>query len=310
MTSDKKTILVTGGAGFIGSNTVNLLCDQGHAVRVIDDLSFGYEEFLDPRATFFKGSLANNDVLDKALSGVDVVMHFAASSIIKFSIDNPLTYIENNIVNSTKLLEGMRRNNVKKIVFSSSASVYGEPLEIPITESHQKKPLQPYGASKMAFEDILSGYHHSFGIESVSLRFFNVYGPRDEQQPATRAVPLWIKAILRNEPVGVYWNGDQLRDYIFVRDVAQAHSDVMNLPGCNAFNIGSGSGIIMRDLLEEIVKLTGSTSEIKDLGERLGDPAKLVADTSAIHKAVGWKPKVSLTEGLQEAIAFYKSRMK
>lgn len=302
----KKTILVTGGAGFIGSNTVEMLCDLGYSVRVIDDLSFGYEKFVDPRAKFFKANINNENILNEAMAGVDVVMHFAASSIIKFSLDNPLSYIENNIMNGTKLLECMRKFNVKKIIFSSSASVYGEPEKIPVIENSSKKPMQPYGASKLAFEAILSAYYHSFGIESTSLRFFNAYGPRDEQNPATRAVPMWIKEIIAGEPIKIYWNGKQVRDYVYVKDIAQAHIDVLELKGCNVFNIGSSTGVAMRDILEEIMKITDTKNQIIDQGERAGDPMRLVADTTAIFKAVGWKPKVNLHDGLVETINYYK----
>jgi UDP-glucose 4-epimerase len=306
MAGKKRTILVTGGAGFIGSNTVTELLQRGFVVRVIDDLSFGFKRFVDEKAEFSQASLAEKAQLDKALAGVDVVMHFAASSIIKFSLEDPLSYVENNIANGVRLLEGMRRNSVKKIIFSSSASVYGEPLRVPVGEDHPTKPLQPYGASKLAFESLLSAYFHSFGIESVSLRFFNVYGPRDEQQPVTRAVPHWIKSCLKNKPVILNWGGKQLRDYVFVRDVAQAHIDVMDLKGCRVFNIGSGTGIVMKDLLEEIIRLTRSKSAVVDGGDRAGDPARLVADTDLIFKAVGWKPKVKLRDGLAETVEYYK----
>lgn len=308
--SDIKTILVTGGAGFIGSNVVAFLCDHGYSVRVIDDLSFGYKKFIDPRAKFYESSIANTENLEKALKGVDAVMHFAGSSIIKFSLDNPLSYIENNVVNGVKLLDAMRKVGTKKIIFSSSASVYGEPVLIPIKEDQIKKPMQPYGASKLAFESILSAYYHSFGIESVSLRFFNAYGPRDDQEPATRAVPMWIKEILADEPVKTYWKGRQVRDYVFVRDIAEAHSAVLNLPGCNVFNIGSGTGVVMEDVLEEIMSISGKRLPVIDQGNRQGDPMKLTADISAIYKAVGWKPKVSLHDGLVETIKYYQNSRK
>jgi len=305
--SNKQTILVTGGAGFIGSNTVKFLCDSGFSVRVIDDLSFGYKKFIDPRALFFEASISDEKILEKALTGVDAVMHFAASSIIKFSLDNPLSYVENNIVNGVKLLDVMRRVGVKKIIFSSSASVYGEPQSVPVKEDHSKNPMQPYGASKLAFESILSSYYYSFGIESTSLRFFNAYGPRDEQQPSTRAVPMWIKGMLAGEPIKIYWGGSQIRDYVFVRDIAQAHVDVLRLNGCNVFNIGSGTGVVMKDLLEEIMMIIGKKNEIIDMGERPGDPKKLVADITAIYEAVGWKPSVTLHDGLVETINYYKN---
>ncbi|MBI5140469.1 MAG: NAD-dependent epimerase/dehydratase family protein [Candidatus Vogelbacteria bacterium] len=302
----KKTILVTGGAGFIGSNIVKLLCDDGHSVRIVDDLSFGFEKFVDNRAKFYKASIANDKVLDEALVGVDTVFHLAASSIIKYSIENPMSYIENNVLNGVKLLESMRRAGVKKIIFSSSASVYGEPEEIPIKESHPKKPMQPYGATKLSFENILQAYYHSFGVESTSLRYFNAYGPSDEQQPVTRAVPTWIKQILNGEPPTVYWSGNQLRDYVFVKDIAQAHLAVAELDGWNVFNIGSGTGILMRDLLQEIFLILGMETKIIDRGERPGDPERLVADISAIYKAVNWRPEVSLHDGMLETVRYYK----
>ena len=305
MSKTKRIILVTGGAGFIGSHVVELLCDKGYIVRVIDDLSFGYKEFVDKRAEFFHASIADSSQLDQALEGVYAVIHLAASSIIATSILNPVGYIENNITHGVLLLEAMKRNNVKRIIFSSSASVYGEPQAIPIKESHVKRPMQPYGASKAAFENILSAYFYSFGIESVSLRYFNAYGPRDEQQPVSRAVPMWVKAILCNEPVKTYWQGKQIRDYVFVKDIAAAHLAVLDLPGCNVFNIGSGKGVKMGNILQEIIKITKTKPTIIDQGERPGDPKRLVADTSVIKKVVGWKPAYTLKEGLQKTIEYY-----
>ena len=305
MSKASKTILVTGGAGFIGSHVVELLCDKGYSVRVIDDLSFGYKKFVDKRAMFIEASIADTTKLNKALRGVDAVIHLAASSIIATSISDPVKTFDNNIANSVLLLEAMRRNNVKKIIYSSSASVYGEPLKIPIPENHIKRPMQPYGASKAAFENILSGYFYSFGIESVSLRYFNAYGPRDDQQPVSRAVPMWVKSILRGEPVKTYWQGKQIRDYVFVKDIAAAHLAVLRLSGCYVFNIGSGAGVKMANILKGIIKITKTKPVIIDKGERAGDPMRLVADTSLIKKAVGWKPQYSLKDGLKKTIEYY-----
>src|SRR5690242_12661143 len=194
-------VLVTGGAGFIGSNLVRLLCDDGHAVTVVDDLSFGYEEFVDPRARVVRGLFDDAAILDAELPGTDVVMHFAASSIIQFAFERPLEYFENNFNRGVRLLEAMRTHGVKRIVASSTASVYGEPVRIPIDEDDPKQPAQAYGASKLAFEAALSAYYHAYGIHSTAFRYFNAYGPRDEQRPVTRAVPRWIKAALKHEPI-------------------------------------------------------------------------------------------------------------
>ena len=300
-------IVVTGGAGFIGSHITELLCNKRHNVVVVDDLSFGYESFVDKRATFIHGNIGDEKLMKRTLKGADIVVHLAASSIIKFSYENPLSYFENNLLNGIKLLEVMRYNNVKKIINSSTAAVYGNPKKVPVQENDQKKPLNTYGASKLAFEEALRAYYHAYGIESVSLRYFNAFGPRDEQKPATRAVPMWIKAVIADKPVEMYWGGKQKRDYIFVKDIAQAHIDVLNVRGLHYYNIGSGNGVVMKNIAKTIEKIAGRKLQTIDKGERKGDPAKLVADISRIKKEVGWEPKISLEEGLRETYNYYKS---
>ncbi len=302
-----KTILVTGGAGFIGSNTTRLLCDQGYQVIVFDNLSTGYKKLVDNRANFIRGDLLKENEITKALKGVDRVFHFAASSFIQATIDDPVGCFQNNIMATVNLLEAMRKNKIRYLVNSSSASVYGEPEMVPVSEDSKKQPLQPYGASKLAVENILSSYHHAFGINSTSLRYFNAYGPQDEQLPITRAVPNWIKQVLTNQPISLYWKGKQLRDYVFVEDIAKAHLAVMNLDGYNYFNIGSGEGILMRDLLESIFKAIGRRTNIIDLGERPGDPTRLVADLTKIRKVVGWEPSFSFDLGIKQTVDYYKS---
>jgi UDP-glucose 4-epimerase len=302
-------VLVTGGAGFIGSNAVRLLCDAGHDVIVLDDLSFGYREFVDPRAQFVGASIDDVEVLDRVLPATDVVMHFAASSIIQFAFERPAEYIRNNVTRGVALLEGMRRHKVRQMVFSSSASVYGEPQRIPIEEDDPKAPMQVYGASKLAFEALLSGYYHAFGINSTSFRYFNAFGPNDEQQPVTRAVPRWIKAALRHEPLVLYWAGRQLRDYVFVDDIVRAHLLAAELDGYHQYNLGSGTGVLMHDLAEEIVRLTESSSPVVDGGERRGDPNRLIASTARIERDLNWSPRVSRAEALMRTIEFYRRRI-
>lgn len=297
---------MTGGAGFVGSHLTELLCNRGYSVTVVDDLRFGYKKFVDKRAAFFENSIEDAHATEKALEGVDVVMHLAASSIISVSYQKPLEYFENNLVNGLKLLEAMRKSGVKKIIYSSTSSVYGEPTKTPILEDMPTNPLHPYAASKLAFEHALQAYHYSFGIESVSLRYYNAYGPRDEQKPATRAIPMWIDAILRNKPVPWYWQGRQTRDYVYVKDIAHAHLDVLELKGIQCFNIGSGKGVLMRDVFKTLEKIVGRKLKTKDMGERLGDPMISFADISKIRSAVGWVPKVSLEEGLQITFEYYK----
>lgn len=302
----KQKILVTGGAGFIGSNMVKLLCDMGMNVMVFDNLSFGYKDLVDKRAKFIEGDLLDKEAIGQVLVGIDKVFHFAAISIIKQSIDDPEKCFKTNIEGMINLLEGMKANNVRYIVNSSSASVYGNPKIIPVTEDSVKEPITPYGASKLAVETILSSYFHTYGINSTSLRYFNAYGPNDEQQPVTRAVPTWIKAILNHDPTPLYWKGDQLRDYVYVRDIAEAHIAVMDLQGFNCFNIGSGNGILIKDLLEKIFTKIGFRAEIIDKGERPGDPKILVANISKIEETIGWKPSIDLDTGLDLTIEYYR----
>ncbi|MBI2028413.1 MAG: NAD-dependent epimerase/dehydratase family protein [Candidatus Levybacteria bacterium] len=303
----KKTVLVTGGAGFIGSWVTEELCNLGRSVRVIDNLSFGFRKFVDKRAEFINGSIGDRKLIEDVLDGVDTVMHLAASSIIKFSFNKPEEYFENNITNALVLLEAMRKKGVNKIVNSSSAAIYGEPVSIPIEEADPKEPITPYGASKLSFENILSSYYHSFGIESVSLRYFNAYGPRDEQQPTTRAVPIWIRQILKGKPVSLYWKGKQVRDYVFVKDIARAHTAVLPLRGFRVYNIGSGDGVLMTDILQSLSKISEKKIVIQDMGERKGDPKKLVADISRIRRDVGWIAKTDLVSGLRETYEYYES---
>lgn len=308
MKNVQRKILVTGGAGFIGSHVTELLCDYGYTVTVVDDLRFGYKEFVDKRAKFLRIPLEDSKTIEEALVGVDIVMHLAASSIISFSYVRPLQYFENNLINGIKLLEAMRKKEVKKIIYSSTSSVYGEPKKTPIKEDAPTNPLNAYAASKLAFEQALISYYHSFGIESVSLRYYNAYGPRDEQKPRTRAIPMWIEAILGNKPVPWHWQGRQIRDYIYVKDVAQAHLDVLDLKGIYCFNIGSGQGVYMRDVLKTLEKIVGRKLKTCDMGERKGDPMESFADIAKIKKIVGWKPRMSLEEGLGKTFKYYKSQ--
>jgi UDP-glucose 4-epimerase len=305
-------ILITGGAGFIGSSITKFSCDLGHEVTVFDDLSKGYYENVDKRAKFIKASLEDKKEIEKAMKKKDVVIHLAAESIIKDSIVNPEKTLKKNINYLINILESMRKQNVKFIVFSSSAAVYGEPkIKKPIKEHFDKKPLQPYGASKLANEAILYAYYHSFGINSVSLRYFNVYGPKDNQLPVTRAVPRWIKSILLNKPIELFWGGNQRRDYIFVEDLAKAHISVLGKKGLHVYNLGSGGkGKTMKEILESIFNLAGKRVEVIDAGERKGDPNFLVADISKIKKEMGWIPETSLKEGIKKTYEYYLNNPK
>jgi len=296
---------VTGGAGFIGSNVVRALIDRGHDVVIIDDFSTGHRSLIDKRAEFIEGDFGDDDVLDRALPGCGTVMHLAASSIIQESFDDPLRYGRNNLLGPMVMLEAMRRHRVTQIVFSSSGSVYGEPERIPISEDDETDPIQLYGGTKLAFEVLLKAYHHAFDLDCVVFRYFNAYGPGDLMKPATRAVPSWIQHALLNEPVTLYWNGNQFRDYVYVGDVADAHAAAIGVRGHHVYNVGTGSGVYMKDVLATLESVLGSRLTVTKVATRAGDPMLSVADVSRILKELGWTAKTPLREGLRETVRFF-----
>jgi UDP-glucose 4-epimerase len=299
-------LFVTGGAGFIGSNVVQRAIEAGHGVTVFDNLSKGFRALIDPRAAFVEGDLADVEAVTAAVAGHDAVIHLAATSIIQETLDDPAATFRNNVTNGINLLEAMRHTGVSKIINSSTAAVYGEPQNIPVREIDPKHPITPYGASKRAFELALEAYHASYGLDAISLRYFNAYGPRDEQRPRTRAVPKWIEAVLQQKPVDVFWNGRQYRDYVYVGDIAEAHLRVLELEGLHIFNVGSANGVYMLDVLETMGRITGSRPVIRDLGERPGDPTRLVADTTRLFQTVGWRPATPLDIGLTKSVDYYR----
>lgn len=304
--------LVTGGAGFIGSNLVKHLCDGGHEVVVIDDLSSSGRSEIDPRAKLVVGDVGDRELVEKLLDKKDVVFHLAALGIISISLEKPEEAFRNNLMNGVRLLEAMRKKGVNKIVYSSSSSIYGEPKRNPVQEDDSKEPINPYGASKYTFEAALSAYAHSFGIGAIALRYFNVYGPGDEQKPVTRAVPSWIQWALTGDTVWIHWGGQQVKDYIYVDDVCRANIVAANskLKGFHAYNVGGGVGRKMLDIAMTIKKIIGKDLKIVDKGARPGDPDTLVADISKITKELGWKPEVDLETGLKQTIEYYKERLK
>lgn len=302
-----KKVLVTGGAGFIGSHIHKLLLDKGYDVTVYDNLSRGFRHLTDSKAEFILGSLNEKEKLEKALEGVDAVIHLASYIAVGESMENPLSYIENNIIGATYLLEAMRKVGVKKIIFSSSACVYGNPDKLPLTENSTiKEPTNIYGFTKLTIENLLKFYHENYGFDVIILRYFNAYGPNESHVPETHIIPNIIKAVLKKEPVPIYWKGEQVRDFIYVGDLASAHVDVLNLNGYQIFNVGTGIPVKINDLLEKIFKIMNDKTEIKDMGERAGDVEATYASSDKIKNVVGWEAKTSIEEGLKNTIGFFK----
>src|SRR3989344_2287288 len=290
-------ILVTGGAGFIGSHTTRLLLEKGHKNSV------------PPTAKLITGDISNSKKCSEALKKGDAVIHMAGLIVVPESIRDPIKYCSNNVIGTMNLLESMRKANVKKIIFSSSACVYGTPEKLPIKEDAPTHPDNPYGASKASIEAFLQSYTRVFNFDSIILRYFNPYGPGENHDPETHAIPNFIKATLAKKPIPLYWQGEQIRDFIYIEDLARAHIDVLDQKGYQVFNIGTEKGIKVKDVIDEIFKIVGYQVPIKDLGKRAGDVAANFASSEKLKKATGWSAKVSLTDGLKQSIDYFQQKV-
>lgn len=303
-------ILVTGGAGFIGSHVNKLLLEQNHQVTVIDNLSHSNKDSLDPRITFHQIDLLDQTKLEEVLPGHDAVIHMASLIEVGESVKNPVAFTENNILGTVKLLEAMRITGVKKMIFSSSACVYGKPKNTPITEADLLEEQEnPYGITKVTMEQFCLLYRSLHGFDVTILRYFNPYGPGELHTPETHAIPNLIKATLNKKPIPLYWKGEQIRDFIYIEDLAEAHILSLPLNGLHIYNVGTETGEKVINIVNKIFKIVGYKVEIDDKGERKGDVAELVASAAKIKQELGWSPKVNLDEGLEKTISFFRSHL-
>jgi len=311
------TILVTGGAGYIGSHVVKELLHQGHQPIIFDNLQTGHRKAA-KNALFIEGKLSDQKKLKETFqaNSIDAVMHFAADCLVGESVQNPLKYFNNNVKNGLKLIEIIEVFNVKKIVFSSSAAVYGEPKIIPIPEDHPCIPTNPYGETKLIFEKVLQAFHDAGKLNFISLRYFNAAGADSEAElgedhsPETHLIPLVIKAALDGISVPVFGtdyntpDGTCIRDYIHVTDLAHAHILALRklereqISGI--YNLGNGNGYSVKEVIETVKKVTGRKVAAVDSPRRPGDPARLVASSEKIREELGWIPKFPDLETIVE----------
>lgn len=303
-------ILVTGGAGFIGSHVQKMLLDKGHNVTVLDNLSRGQKELIDSRSTFIQTDIKDQKKLAEILPGHDAVIHMASFIEVGESVKKPVEFAENNIVGTVKLLEAMKSANVKKIIFSSSACVYGKPAKIPITEGDpQGLQENPYGLTKVSMEQFCILYQNLYNFDVTILRYFNPYGPAELHTPETHAIPNFIKAALTKQPIPLYWKGEQIRDFIYIDDLAAAHILPLNQTGLHIYNVGTQTGSKVIDVVKKIFEIVGYGIDTEDKGERKGDVPSLVASSEKIKNELGWSAKVSLEEGLRKTVEFYRSHL-
>lgn len=285
-----KKIFVTGGAGFIGSNIVRELLTQDYRVTAYDNLHTGASDNLPEGAELITGDIRDEQKLSESIAGHDAVIHLAALAIVPDSVKDPEGTFAVNLDGGKNLLAVMKQHQIKKLVYTSSAAVYGAPDKQPIAEDDPKHPINPYGESKLEFEKECARANLDWDLDVTTFRYFNPFGPGENHDPETHAVPNFIQATLDKKPVPLYWNGDQIRDFFYVGDLAFAHVKALDLKGFQTYNLGSGTGIKVRDLLEKIFEIVGHRTEIEDLGERPGDPPVLLADVSKAKHEIGWSP--------------------
>ncbi|HSR06420.1 MAG TPA: UDP-glucose 4-epimerase GalE [Bryobacteraceae bacterium] len=319
-------ILVTGGAGYIGSITAHHLLARGFEVVVIDDLSRGHRENVAPERLHVL-RLQDTDGVAALLKDVDAVVHFAAHSAVGESMREPELYFSNNVGGTVSLLEAMARNGVRRLVFSSTAAVYGNPEKLPIPEDARIAPVNPYGESKAVVEKILRELDHYRGLRSVPLRYFNACGAEpgaglgEAHNPETHLIPLLFKAVATGEPIQIFGDdyatpdGTCIRDYIHVSDLATAHVAALDHllagGGSAAFNVGTGAGLTVMEVLRAVEKVTGKSVPHKIAPRREGDPTELVADSTKLRKTLGWEPRHSgIEEIVRDAWAYYQLKFK
>lgn len=310
-------VLVTGGGGFIGSHIVKQLLEEGHEAVVYDDFSTNDKSSAissqssekSGLVTVIEGDVRDAEILKKSLDGVDAVIHMASFISVEESVKDPVKYMENNVLGTASLLSAMREAGVRKIVFSSSATVYGEPKSLPILEDAPLSAANPYAASKIASEAICESFYKTDGFDVSILRYFNPYGPEENHDPETHAIPNFIKAGLEKRPIPLYWKGEQVRDFIYVEDLAAAHLAVLKLDGYNVFNVGSEKGTKIVDVVNYLSDILGYEISVEDKGERKGDVMANYASSSKLKEATGWKTEISLEEGLRRSVEWFKLRV-
>ncbi|MBU5317344.1 UDP-glucose 4-epimerase GalE [Clostridium bornimense] len=303
-------ILVTGGAGYIGSHATYLLIERGYDVVVVDNLSTGHREAVHEKAKFYQGDIGDYKFISNILKEeeIDGVIHFAAFSLVGESMENPYKYYENNVGKTNSLLKAIIDSGVKNIVFSSTAATYGEPKTIPILETDDTNPTNVYGETKLSMEKMIRWYNKAHGLNYVCLRYFNVAGAHpsgkigEAHNPETHLIPIILQvASGRREKINVYGNdydtkdGTCIRDYIHVVDLVDAHIKAIEYlfkgAESDVFNLGSGEGFTVYEMIEAARKVTGHEIPLEVTERRAGDPAKLIASSTKAREILGWKPQ-------------------
>ncbi len=309
------TYVVTGGAGFIGSNIVARLVDEGETVRVVDDMSTGRAENLDglrEAVAFHEGSICDDDLLHEAFDGADYVLHQAALASVQRSVEDPAATNRVNVEGTLKVLEAARECGVKRVVYASSSSVYGDAPELPKHEDMIPRPRSPYAVSKLGGEYYCRVYADVFGLETVSLRYFNVFGPR--QDPASQyaaVIPIFVRRMLAGQRPEVYGDGEQSRDFTYVDNVVQVNLQAARAEGGAGAvcNVGCGERYSLNELLRLLGELMGQPADADYGPERAGDVKHSLADIGRARRLLGYEPEVDFREGLRRTVEWYREQL-
>lgn len=319
-------VLVTGGAGYIGSHVVRMLLKQGHSVVIIDNLSRGHIEAVPEGVKFEEVNLLDYDGLKTAVSRheIDACIHFAAFAYVGESVENPGLYYVNNVTGSINLIRALNENNVKKIVFSSTCSLYGNPEHVPISEKEKLNPINPYAKTKYFIEQVLSDFDTSFGVKYAALRYFNAAGADfdgiigESHEPEPHLIPIVLQAALgKREKVMIFGDdyptedGTCIRDYIHVYDLADAHIKALEYlnkgNGSTIINLGTGTGYSVKEIIESARRITGREIKAVISARRPGDPAILIADNKKAREVLQWIPKYGLDDIIKSAWQWHQN---
>lgn len=305
-------VLVTGGAGFIGSHVVDAALAAGHSVAVVDDLSTGKQSNADTRARFYLADIRDPDALAEVFDEEqpEAVLHQAARANVRESMEKPALYADVNVLGSINLLEQARRTGVKRFVYASTGgAAYGEASSLPVKEDHPINPLDPYGASKHAVEHYLYLYYQNYKLSYTVLRYPNVYGPRQDPLGEAGVIAIFTGKMLRGERPTINGTGEQERDFVYVGDVARANLLAMNDDKSEIYNIGSGVGTNINTIYKELQDLIKLTSDAPHGPPKLGEVYKIYLDASRAKQELGWEPQVSLADGLRKTVDYFRMHL-
>lgn len=303
-------ILVTGGAGFIGSHLVDALVALGHQVAVLDDLSTGHEENLNPGCRLVRGDIRDRSCVESCATGKEIVFHLAAYTSVPGSMDHPQTCMEINVDGTRKLLESSVQSGVSRFIFSTTSAVYPEFPDTPKSEAAPVEATSPYAESKLRGESLLSEFHREKGLGYMALRYFNVYGPRQgAESDYASVIPAFINRCQRGEDLIIYGDGGQTRDFVYVADVVRANLLAMASQKVGIFNVGTSEAVSVLNLAETISHTMGSSSRYLFEAPRPGDVRSSTADISLISSQLDWRPQWGLKAGLEETIRWSNSQV-